>query len=561
MTTRWPSGSADLFFRHIAASAFALAAASFVTPGHGADSHRGGTMRLLAHAAAGTLDPQINYTTQFWQVEQATYDGLLAFRKAGGAAGLAIVPDLAEALPAPQDGGKTYVFKLRSGIRFSDGAPLTVDDVAATFRRIFQVSSPTAGSFYNGIVGADACLKTPAGCTLPGVVADAQAGTVTFHLTAPDAEFFDKLAVQHASIVPHTAPPKDVGVAPLPGTGPYMIAAYEPTRQMKLVRNPYFKEWSHDAAPDGYPDAVLYDYGLTSEAEITEVQNGQADWTFDAPPADRLGDLGRRYGSQVHLSPLTEIYYASMNVNIPPFNDLRARLAVNDAIDRNALVKLYGGPRLATPFCQILPPGIPGYAPYCPYGAKPGAQWSAPDMAHAKQLVQQSGTAGQTVTVIVDDGALGRSLGTYLASVLTQLGYKATSHPLSSDIEFTYIQNTNNKMQIGVSYWAQDYPAPSDFLNVMFSCGSFHPGSDSSVNISGFCDHAIDARMQKAMTLSLTDAAAADTIWTAVDRSIADAAPAAVLFVPRQIDFVSKRVGNFTFSPQDNWIVTQSWVQ
>ena len=541
--------------------AVALALSSFAAANAGAADHRGGTMRLLAHAAAGTVDPQVNYTTEFWQVEQATYDGLLAFRKVGGVAGLGIVPDLAEAVPAPQDGGKTYVFKLRPGIKFSNGTPLTADDVAATFRRIFIVASPTAGTFYNGIVGADACLKTPATCTLPGVTADAAAGTVTFHLAAPDPEFFDKLAVQHASIVPKGAPPKDVGVTPLPGTGPYMIAANDPTKEMKLVRNPYFKQWSRDAQPDGYPDVVLYDFGLTNEAEITEVQNGQADWTFDAPPGDRLGELGRDYGNQVHLSPLTEIYYASMNVNLPPFSDPNVRLALNHAIDRNALVKLYGGARLASPFCQILPPGIPGYQPYCPFGTKSGAHWSAPDVARAKELVRQSGTAGQSVTVVTDDGAVGKNIGTYLVSVLNQLGYKATTHSLSGDIEYTYIQNSNNKMQIGVSYYAQDYPAPSDFLNVMYSCASFHPGSDASINISGFCDHKIDARMQQALALSVTDAEGANQIWSEVDRSITDQAPAAVLFVPRQVDFVSKRVGNFNFSPQDNWIITQSWVQ
>ena len=540
---------------------FVFALSAFVaTPAMAAD-HRGGTMRLVAHAAAGTLDTQINYTTQFWQVEQATYDGLLAFRKVGGAAGLDLVPDLAEAMPAAQDGGKTFVFKLRPGIKFSDGTPLTADDVAATFRRIFIVASPTAGTFYNGIVGADACLKTPAGCALPGVIADAKAGTVTFHLTAPDPEFFDKLAVQHGSIVPASAPQKDAGVTPLPGTGPYMIASFDPNKEMKLVRNPYFKEWSHDAQPDGYPDVVLYDYGLAPEAEITEVQNGQADWTFDAPPGDRLGELGRNFGSQVHLSPLTEIYYAPLNVNQPPFNNADVRVALNDAIDRNALVKLYGGAKLAVPFCQTLPPGIPAYEPYCPFGAKPGAQWSGPDMAHARQLVEKSGTAGQSVSVITDDGTAGQAIGTYLVSVLNDLGYKATSHVVSSDIEYTYIQNSNNKMQIAVSYYAQDYPAPSDFLNVMYSCASFHPGSDSSINMSGFCDHAIDARMQEALTLSVTDPEAANKIWSEVDRKLTDLAPAAVLFVPRQIDFVSKRVGNFQFSPQDNWIITQSWVQ
>ena len=543
-------GRAAILAVAILASAPALAA-----------EHRGGTMQLRAHAAAGTLDPQINYTTQFWQIEQATYDGLLAFRKVAGAAGNTIVPDLAEAVPTPQDDGKTYVFKLRPGIKFSDGAAVTADDVAATFRRIFAVSSPTAGTFYSGIVGADACLKTPANCALPGVAADAQAGTVTFRLVAPDAEFLDKLAVQHALVVPRGSPQRDAGVTPLPGTGPYMIAEYNPTERMRLVRNPHFKEWSHDAQPDGYPDEVLYKFGLTAEAAITEVQNGQADWTFDPPPGDRLGELGRRFGNQVHLSPMTEIYYAALNVNLPPFDNVKARQALNHAIDRDALVKLYGGAKLATPSCQILPPGIPGYQPYCPFGAKPGERWSGPDLAKARQLVQESGTAGQSVTVVADEGPVQRNIGTYLSSVLNQIGYKATVHSLSSDIEFTFIQNTNNKVQLGFSYWAQDYPAPSDFLNAMFSCAAFHPGSDSSANISGYCDHALDARMQRAMALSLTDPAAANKIWTEADRSITDQAPVAVMFVPRNLDFVSKRVGHFTFSPQDNWIITQSWVQ
>ena len=84
-----------------------LAVAIFASAPALAAEHRGGTMQLRAHAAAGTLDPQINYTTQFWQVEQATYDGLLAFRKVAGAAGNTVVPDLPEAIPAAQDDGKT----------------------------------------------------------------------------------------------------------------------------------------------------------------------------------------------------------------------------------------------------------------------------------------------------------------------------------------------------------------------------------------------------------------------------------------------------------------------
>ncbi len=119
-------------------------------------AHAGGTLHLVANAAGGTLDPQINYTLQYWQLYQATYDGLLAFHKTAGNPSFTVVPDLAAAMPSVTDGGKTYTFQLRPGIKFANGQPVTTKDVVASFERIFKVSSPTAGTFYNGIVGADA---------------------------------------------------------------------------------------------------------------------------------------------------------------------------------------------------------------------------------------------------------------------------------------------------------------------------------------------------------------------------------------------------------------------
>ncbi len=81
--------------------------------------------------------------------------------------------------------------------------------------------------------------------------------------------------------------------------------------------------------------------------------------------------------------------------------------------------------------------------------------------------------------MISEDSAVSKSVGTYLQSVLNELGFKAELKPISSNIQFTHIQNTNNKVQISVSQWYQDYPAASNFLNVLFGCDSFHEGSDS----------------------------------------------------------------------------------
>jgi peptide/nickel transport system substrate-binding protein len=525
-------------------------------------SHRGGTLKLLAKAAGGTLDPQVNYTLQFWQLYQATYDGLLGFKKAGGNGAFDVVPDLAQSLPKPTNGGKTWVFTLRKGIKFSNGQPVTVNDVVASLQRIFKVKSPTSGSFYAGIVGATACLAKPASCTLKGgVSANAKANTVTINLIAPDPEFKYKLSVPHASIVPASSPSSDAGTKPIPTTGPYYFASYNPNKQLVMKRNPYFKEWSKDAAPDGYPDQITQSYGLTVEAQITAIENGQYDWTLESPPADRLNEIGTKYASQAHVETLTAFWYAPMNTRLAPFNNLKARQAVNYAIDRNALVKIFGGPKLATPSCQVLPPGFPGHIDYCPYTKNPGKTWSAPDLAKAKQLVKESGTAGQKVAVVSSDDEVNKATAVYLQSVLNSIGYKASVKPISGNIFFTYAQNTKNKVQINVQQWYQDYPAASDFLHVLFGCESFHPGSDSSINIAGFCDKSINAKMHHALATALTNETAANAEWAKIDKLVTDAAPMATLFTPKHIDVLSKRVGNFVFSKQFYWLVDQSWVQ
>jgi len=524
--------------------------------------HRGGTIQAVANGAAGTMDPQINYTLQYWQLYQALYDGLVAFKKGQGTEGFKVVADLAEEVPAPQDDGKTYVFKLRKGIKFSNGDPVTVKDVVASFQRIFKISGPTAGTFYNVIVGADACIKAPATCTLDGgVVGDDAAGTITFHLTQADSEFMDKLAVPHASILPAATPAKDMGTDIIPGTGTYTIKSYNPNERIDIVRNPNFKEWSADAQPEAFVDEISYEFGLTEEAAITAIQNGQADWMFDPPPADRLNEIGTKNADQVHVNPLTAVWYAPLNVNLPPFNDVRVRQALNYAIDRDALVGIFGGAQLAAPVCQILPPGFPGHVDSCVYTANPGTAWSAPDLDKAKKLVEDSGTKGQEVTIITEDSEVSKNVGTYIQSVLNDLGYKASVKPISSNIQFTYIQNTNNKVQISISQWYQDYPAASDFLNVLLSCDSFHPGSDASINISGMCDKDLDARMKATLEQALTDPENADAEWAKIDQAYMEKAPWAPLFTPKHVDFVSKRLGNFTFSNQFYWLPALSWVK
>ena len=532
------------------------------TTGGTASGGKGGTFVALANAApSGSPDPQVNYTLQEWQLLIFTHDGLVAFRRVAGAPGTKIVPDLAESIPKPTNGGKTWAFKLRSGIKFSNGQTLTGKDVKATFERLFKIgNSPNAGTWYNVIQGGDACVKTPKTCDLSQGI-KVNGNTVTFNLTTADPEFLDKLAVPFAFILPASTPAKNVNIPP-PGTGPYKWAQYAPSKQIKLVRNTNFKEWSKDAQPEGNPDVIIEKFGLSVEAEVTQIENNQADWIFDQPPADRLNELGTKYADRVHINPLTSTWYFAFNVKEKPFDNLKARQGVNFATDRNALVKIAGGPKLAVPTCQVLPPNFPGYVPYCPYTKNPGSgKWTAPDMAKAQQLINASGTKGTAVKVNTDTTDTDKALGLYFVGLLNKLGYKATLQALSSDIQYPYIQNSKNHVQFAFSDWFQDYPAASDFLNILLGCGSIHPNSNSSPNIAEFCDKGIQANMEKASRLGITDPASADQLWAQVDHDVTDQAPWVSMFNPKYIDVLSSRVKGYQFSPQWYFLLDQASVK
>ena len=358
-------------------------------------------MVLAWNGIGSSIDPAVDYD-QNWTLLNLIYDGLLTWKKVGGSDGNTLVPDLAQQIPQATDGGKTYVFHLRPGITYSDGTPVKASDFLRAIEREFTVPGPV-GSFYQGIVGGDACAKTPKSCDLSkGIVADDAAGTVTFHLTAPDPDFLQKLALPFGYAVPSNTPDKEVGPSnPLPATGPYMIDHYTPNQEILLVRNPKFHEWSKDAQPQGYPDKIDIRLSLTSEAEVTMVEHGQADWMYDQPPSDRLNEIATQYTNQVHLNPVPQVYHMALNTRVAPFDNVKVRQAVNYATDRAAIIKVWGGPQVATPTCQILPPDFPGYAAYCPYTTNPGdGKWHGPDMAKAQQLIAESGTKGQKVAVI-----------------------------------------------------------------------------------------------------------------------------------------------------------------
>jgi YVTN family beta-propeller protein len=524
-------------------------------------SHRGGTLRIgsTKPVLPASADPSIHGTeSPIWPL---VYDTLVGFKRVGGVDGSSLVPDLAVSIPDPTNGGLTYSFKLRPGIRYSDGSPVRAVDVRHSLERAFKLALDASYQL-SGIVGAEACGKRPASCDLSEGVVVSGDGTVSVHLSAPDPDFLYKMAAPEAFVIPSDAPDSDIGTHPLPGTGPYMIEELVPGDHVTLVRNPRFLEWSRAAQPDGFPDRIEWTVVADGKAGVDAVEAGDIDvfGTNDEIPRDLLDQVFTQFTRQAHAYAFTGPWAMYLNTQVPPFDDVRVRRALSFAIDRTKAQQRYPGGSAIT--CQVIPANFGGYQPYCPYTVAPDAAgtWTVPDLAKARALVEASGTKGASVTVWSAKGFA--EISEYFASVLNDLGYPAKVKAVDDFGAFyQYIANSKHRAQAGGFWLTGGPPLASDLFNgVGATCDSFQPKDGNNQNIAEFCDHDVDALFAKALALQVSDPAASRSVWSQLDRRITDLAPLIPVVVPEGIDFLSKRVGNYQHNQAYGILLAQVWV-
>jgi peptide/nickel transport system substrate-binding protein len=375
---------------------------------------------------------------------------------------------------------------------------------------------------------------------------------VTYRLRAPDPDFLANLTVGgHATAVPADTPFRGSGFEPIPGTGPYKIASAS-KREIRYVRNPFFREWSHAAQPDGDPDTIIMRFGLTAEQAVRAIRDGRADWSADTVPAALLPALRTRFASQLRSFALPVTDFFQFNTRLPPFDDVRVRRALNFAVDRREVVRIYGGREAATPTCQVLPPGAPGYRRYCPYSIHGDGAAGRPDIGRARTLVAASGTRGMHVTVWgwTDDAAIRPRLVRYTAAVLRSIGYRADVHLVPHRFLDPPPKRLLGQIQLIPAGWGD---TTNGFFATWFAC--------AGVNSHGwFCDPGIDREIGDAKSFQATSPRAAAALWAKIDRELVDQAAWVPLVNERTVEFVGARVRNYQLHPYWGFIADQAWL-
>ncbi|MBE7186992.1 ABC transporter substrate-binding protein [Jatrophihabitans endophyticus] len=501
----------------------------------------GGTLKVVEGTAPDSLDPDFGYTTQAAEALVQVYIPLLSYADKAGTAGTQLIPGLAQSLPTVTNGGKTYTLTLRKGLTYSDGSPIKASDFTHAIER--SIKLPWGGSsFFTGYIKGAAAYGSKNGPkTISGITTDDSTGKITINLTQPYGAFSNILAFEASAPVPSNTPMKVLSAAPPIGDGPYKFSNVQPSHSYTLVKNP--KYTGSNVIPGigaGYVNEVDVTVNTNTNAEAQEVLNNQQD-IFD--PADSIPaqvlPQAKQQTDRYTVENLASTYYFFMNTKTAPFNNVKAREAVDMATDRTALARLSAGSLV--PGCHFLPPTIPGHDSNasCVNSGDPNTSPSAATVAKAKQLVKSAGLAGTKVTVWSEQRVPRDSFCTYLNGLLNQLGFKSSIKSINDTVYFPTIGNLKNNPQIGFADWSQDFPNPSDFYLLLSKAGI---QTTNNENFGQVDDPKIESQLSSLNSVPAGQLNSVASKWQALDKYVSSQSYMDVFGYSTAPKFTSTRV-------------------
>ncbi len=465
---------------------------------------KGGEITVAYKDDLATLDPAIGYDWTNWPAEKLVFDGLLDYDS-----GTTITPRLAESLPQVNADATVYTFKLRKGVKFSNGREFTADDVIYTLTRVLdpKTSSPGSG-FFTGIKGAQEFIAGTA-TSVEGIKA-LDPYTVEFTLTAPDVTFLNKMALNFAFIVPKEEVAKageNFGHAPV-GTGPFTLKEWKSGESLTFVRNPNY--FMTDLP---YLDQITIQVGVAPDVALLRLEKGDIQLMGDPPPGADWARISAdpAWKSRLEKQPQVSTIYIAINTTTAPFDKPEVRQALNYAIDKQRIIQLLNG--RGTVANQVLPPLMPGFdKSYTGYEYNPDK---------AKALLTQAGFPNGFETSIecisVDPQP---KLCESFQQDLAKVGIKLTINTLAAPNVIDDAGNGRTPLTwSGGLGWIQDYPDPDDFYGPILGCGSNTPGG---WNWPRYCNDALDKQSKDLLAMTNRDARL--TAYAPLFKSLMDAA-------------------------------------
>ena len=434
----------------------------------------GGTLVVSVPRDITVFDPAVANAIDDGSIVSAICSTLLRYPDEPGLAGLRLAPDAARAAPIVSDGGRSYTFVIRPGLRFSPPSNELV--TAETFKHTIERSlSPRKSMGLAGsgpgqqelpdVVGAAAYMAGKAQ-HIAGI--SARGDRLTIRVTHPAPDLPKRLATSPFCAVPSNMPLRPVS-GPFPSAGPYYIAAATPGRSLVLLRNPNY----HGDRPRR-PRRI--DVVIGPQHPIEAVEASRLDYAIDAVPADRSAGLERLYGAgspaarrgeqQYFVVPYSEVDMIRLNTSRPLFATARMRRAVNYAVDRRALAANGGTFYAHATVAQMyLPPGVPGFRDEHIYPLRP-------DVATARRL---AGPGRHTALLYCYLGGGGPRAAQIIVKNLAAIGIDVQVKCFPGDQFWTHMLKPGAPWDLAVDGYGGDPADPGDYLDAYASRGCTTP--------------------------------------------------------------------------------------
>ncbi len=486
----------------------------------------GGTVHVEMPDSVDFLDPGLAYLPGSLQVLHSTCVKLMNYPDGRGASGGRLVPELAESVPKPSAGGRSYTFTVRRGFRFSppSGEPVTAQSMRYTIER-----------------SLDPRMRSPAASLVPDIKSVRASGrTLTVKLTRPSSTFLHRISLPFFCAVPLGTPIEPEGLPRVPSAGPYYVSSHVPGEEIVLRRNP-----NYDGPRPQHPDAVRIVVGAGLAGSLRRVQAGEVDYvpfvTTNAAVARRLE---RRYGAgspaaeagrqRYFVRPTLQLDFLAFNTSRAPFSSARLRRAVNYALDRRALARRGLFTDLPTaPTDEYLPPEMPGHRDARIYPLEP-------DLAKAREL---AGPERRSVVLYALGEAGHLRFAEIVKANLRRIGIDVTIRT-HGDTHFSRIARRDEPFDLAIAGWQSDFPDPMDYLHQL---DGRTIGPDRNVNYAYFDDPGFNARLDAAE--ALPSPARELALGRLAHRVARRSAPWAAVGNGRHHDFFSARIGCHPYNP------------
>ncbi|WP_129306430.1 ABC transporter substrate-binding protein [Streptomyces sp. L2] len=492
-----------------------------------ASSKKGGTLTYELSDVPDSFDPGNTYYAYMYNFSRLYARPLMTFQPGAGQKGNTLVPDLAAGKGVSSDGGKTWTYKLRSGLKYEDGSPITSKDVKYAVERsnfARDVLSLGPNYFQQFLVGGDKYKGPYKDKSAKGLssIETPDDTTIVFHLKQAFQEFDYLVAAPQTAPVPQA---KDKGVdyvKHIVSSGPYKFQSYDEGKQAVLVRN---SNWDAKTDPlrKALPDKIVVNLKVNAETIDKDVLAGTAidlggTGVQAQTQAQLLSDASKKANTDNTYGG--RLVYMAINTKVKPFDNVACRKAVEYAIDKVSVQTAEGGPIRGDIASTVLPPDIPGYQKADVY-ATPGNKG---DVAKAKAQLKTCGKSTISTNITArSDRPQEIDAATAIIASLKKVGINASLKQYPSGKYFTDYAGVpkfteKNNVGLMMMQWGADWPSGYGFLQQILNGKAI--SQSGNTNLSSYDNKDVNSTLAKA--IATEDTNQRNALYTQIDKQAMD---------------------------------------